>query len=705
MYKRLGDTYYSTEKYREALDAFMRYHDSKPADLEVKQKIGICYYFTNNIPEARRFLTYVIEKSKKPGADIYFFLGRTYQAENDFKKAIVHYKDFLRKIDEDNVNRPLVKDAIRRCAYGLRASGSKNSIIVENLGDKVNSIGDDFRPILSPNYDDKLYFSSARAGNLGGLRTSEGYENTERGKYSSDMFSSTVINGEWTATQPMSYLLNSPRHDVLLDFSERGDQMFFFKGYTGFSGDMLVDTFKRIEERSLFASEFKGEIQMWKGDTGPHFFNDSILLFASAREGGYGGLDIYISKKSNNEWQTPKNLGPTINSAYDENTPYLSKDGRTLYFSSNRADLSMGGYDVLQSYFTDRSLTWSPPKNLKMPINSSGDDKDFRLANDGLKAFFSSSRKEGLGQNDLYVAYFREKQKENFQNPNLALYLDAIELNDKKEEAKRLALIDGQQDSDTGELTKFTPDEISTYEIKPLFYEPDGNVITIKNLAKFKKIATLASEYPQLKFLLSAHSDGADPVKFDLYFSIKKAEKAAAYLIEQGVKPTNISIRGYGSAFPIAKMKINEVENVIGQRLNRRIDVNVENKDGLPIKVDIQDPKIDKQMKTLTAKFIKNSIKGLSYKVQIAAIKQMYKGDLIFKYPNAMIECTGNDNIYRYSVGMYKTYNSAEQLRKELVKQGVADAFVVPYINGIRLTRNEIIEKSETYTELKNLIK
>lgn len=700
-YKKLGERYYETEKYREALDAFLRYHDSKPTDLEVKEKIGICYYFTNNIPEARRFLSYVVKKNKKPDADIYFFLGRTYQAENKFKEAADQYKSFLRNIDEDNINRPLVKDAIRRCAFGLRMLEDNAPVIVENMGENVNSTGDDFRPILSPNYDDKLYFSSVRAGNLGGLRNDEGYEDTELGKYSSDMFSTTVINGEWTATQPMSYLLNSPRQDVLLDFSEQGDKMFFFKGYTRFSGDMLVDTFKRIEERSLFASEFDGPIEMWRGDASPHFFNDTLLLFASARAGGYGGLDLYITRKTDDGWQTPENLGPQVNSAYDENTPYLANDGRTLYFSSNRADRSMGGYDILQSYFTDRTATWSKPINLKMPINSSGDDKDFRLSKDGLKAFFSSSRKTGMGQNDLYVAYFREKQKEVFRNPNLTVFADVLELNRLRAAAKANP---GNGKAGNADIPGLTEEEITTYEVESLFYDKDGTVVNLKNTGKLKKLAKLAAQYPQLTFLLTAHSDGSDPVAFDLYFSIKKAEQAADYLIDQGVKPSRIVVKGYGSAFPIAKGEVNGIENIIGQRLNRRVDVNVENVGDLPIRIEVVEPEVSKEMKTLTAKLITNGTKGLSYKVQIAAIKQMYKGDMIFKYPNAMAERPMDSENYRYTVGMYKTFNSADQLKNDLIKQGVGDAFVVPYMNGVRLSENEIVLYAEVYPDLKNLV-
>lgn len=701
-YKKLGEKYYAGQKYREALDALLRYHQTRPDDIVVKQKIGICYYFTNNIGEAKKFLTYVSENTKKTEPDVFFFLGRSYQAENKFKEAVVFYKDFLRNIEEDNINRPLVKDAIKRCAYGLRIYGNKAPVIVENMGEKVNSTGDDFRPILSPNYDDKLYFSSVRAGNLGGLRNEEGYEDTETGKYCSDMFSTTVINGEWTATQPMSYLLNSPRHDIVLDFSEYGDKMFFFKGYTQFSGDMMVDTFKRIEERSLFASDFDGPMEPWKGDRAPHFFNDSTLLFSSMRAGGYGGFDLYISRKSEGRWLAAENLGPKINSPYDETCPFLAKDGRTLYFSSNRADRSIGGYDILSSFFTERTQEWTEPENLKVPINSSGDDRNFRLSNDGYKAFFDSSRKTGLGQNDLYVAYFREFQKEARAHADANSFFDLIEAHRKAEEAKREALLAGGENPERE--VNFSEEEITVYDIEALFYETDGEVMTLKNLGKLKKLSKLAAEYPKLKVLLSAHSDGSDPVEFDLYFSIKKAEKVADYLIQQGVAPENIMMKGYGSAFPIAKGEINGIENIIGKRFNRRVDINIGNTSDLPIRINNIEPDVQKNMKTLTAKLIKNGIKGLSYKVQIASIKQMYKGDLIFKYPNAMVERSANNDTYRYTVGQYKTFGSANQLKEELIKQGVSDAYVVAYMDGFRLSRNEITMYQEDFPELQKIL-
>ena len=123
----------------------------------------------------------------------------------------------------------MIKDHILRCSIGLRLSGIPSQTLVENLGPQVNSPEDDFRPVLSPNHTDKLYFSSNRESALGGPRDEEGMEDPF-GRVPTDMFSTSVYNGAWTQANPMSYLLNSPRYETVLDFSENGTQLYYFKG-------------------------------------------------------------------------------------------------------------------------------------------------------------------------------------------------------------------------------------------------------------------------------------------------------------------------------------------------------------------------------------------------------------------------------------------------------------------------------------------
>jgi len=144
--------------------------------------------------------------------------------------------------------------------------------------------------------------------------------------------------------------------------------------------------------------------------------------------------------------------------------------------------------------------------------------------------------------------------------------------------------------------------------------------------------------------------------------------------------------------------------NLLGQRMNRRIDLNLINAKGLPINIIVNSPQVEKAMRASKGRFYFNSIKGLSYKVQIAEIKQNYNSNLIMDYPDAMVESTGDSKYYRYTVGLYQTFDSAEYLRVELQRKGVTTAEVIPYINGIRLGEEESKSQSASYPDLLNFI-
>ena len=133
----------------------------------------------------------------------------------------------------------------------------------------------------------------------------------------------------------------------------------------------------------------------------------NILLFVSDREGGYGGRDIWMVKKlPNGNWTKPQNLGEPINTEYDEESPYLHPDGKTLYFSSV-GHKSMGGFDIFKSTL-NKDLTWSAPVNIGYPINTVSDDLFFTPTVSGNNALFSSYRDEGKGDYDIYELKFTQ---------------------------------------------------------------------------------------------------------------------------------------------------------------------------------------------------------------------------------------------------------------------------------------------------------
>ena len=125
------------------------------------------------------------------------------------------------------------------------------------------------------------------------------------------------------------------------------------------------------------------------------------MYFSSNREGGFGGRDIYrMVKLPNGEWSEPMNLGPEINGPWDEDSPFIAVDNKTLYFASN-GEKSMGGFDIFISV-RDENNNWSNPINLGTPLNSTGDDLYYTTTMDGLTGYLTSFRKDGVGEKDIY---------------------------------------------------------------------------------------------------------------------------------------------------------------------------------------------------------------------------------------------------------------------------------------------------------------
>ncbi len=129
-------------------------------------------------------------------------------------------------------------------------------------------------------------------------------------------------------------------------------------------------------------------------------YDGKTLYFASNRPGGYGDMDLWMSKLENGKWGTPVNLGDKINTAQSEQSPYIHKDDQTLYFSSN-GHIGMGDLDLFMAS-KQADGTWTYPKNLGYPINSNDDELALTLSGNGIDAYYASEMKGGKGGLDIY---------------------------------------------------------------------------------------------------------------------------------------------------------------------------------------------------------------------------------------------------------------------------------------------------------------
>lgn len=669
--KKTANQLFEAGRFREAANYFTQYQEKQPGEFGVLEKLGACAFQNGQPDEARRIFNFIIDE-KKDGVnpETFYWLARTLHFQQEFGNAIYYYKLFLKTAGERDGLRGNVIDNIKRCVTGLNFPNARPDVLVENLGEAVNSEGDEFAPLPSAKFDNRLYFASARAGNFGGFRNASGIEDSERGIHSSDMFVTELNGGVWAQPDLLGSLLNTPRHEIALDFNENGQVLYFFRGFSQYSGEILTDTASARDEFRANQTPANLPFRPELGDGFPYFFKDTFLVFSSRRAGGEGGLDLWWSvfSKERNDWLPPVNFGPTINTGYDEVSPFLAKDGRTLYFSSNSL-ASMGGFDVFFAKFDDRAVAWPAAENAGLPINSPGDEVFFRLSKSGAVATFSSDRFGGSGMRDLYSAHFKKERPEQVRVSKPLIFTEL---------SPEMAV-----------LAPDVPAELTGRDslILPIFYENDRDLIAPANLKRIEGFAVLAKVFPDAKVIVTCHTDDVDPGKFALYAGIKRAEEVGRVLASRGISNTRIQLRSAGAQYPIAKNVINAEPNITGQRLNRRVELTLHLPSTSRPKVGIERPIVGELMGAEGAEFFEEMNHGLAYRVEIASTKQILGGDEVMMFGDLLVESSDEPGKYVWSVGLYKTFEAAAALKKELIGQGFKDAKIIAQINSLRLTR------------------
>ncbi len=650
-----GNELLERAQYQQALDAFLKAVEGRPADAEIRTNLGVCYYHLHQPVQAEEAFLAAIRAKKDPPPLSYLYLAKLHQARFDFEQAAIFYKHFLEKTPVNHPWRSAVHDELRRCATGLRVRRQLPFAAVLPLAD-LNSAADEFKPLPSPSGHERLYFSGRGGADKG-----------------SDVFFSEVKNGDWLAPKPLSVFVNSTENETALGFDDAGELLYFFRGKTPQSGQILVDTFREDPlGRTLFFEVYRSPMRPEEGDCAPHFFNDSILLFASRRAGGLGGLDLYVSTRHGGVWQPAQNLGHPINSAYDDTSPFLARDGRTLYFSSNDAARSIGGLDILTATWLDWSQHWSPPVSLGLPINSAADDEHFTLSATADRAFFSSDRITGEGGHDLYLALFdRPREEQLVQSWPVAFCLVA----------------EGQT-SPPSERAVQPPgsffDEINSFELPVMTLPPLGGKPDAQSVKQFGLLAQLMKKYPLLRITLALHAAPDDDSV--VYFSFA-SQTATDLLQQEGIGLQNLTLLFVGSSYPIA-----------ADGNNRRAEVFIENPDELPFEL-YRPPLLPDAFK---AKFFQKTMTSLAYRVTIDSGGEL--GKLFELYPEGLVERRVGEGAQFFSSGIYLTHASAEEWRQALVRDGYRDAKVSAFLHGRELTKDEAAQFTEDFPDLLNFM-
>jgi hypothetical protein len=226
------------------------------------------------------------------------------------------------------------------------------------------------------------------------------------GRYASNVLISEVKDGKWQNAEDIGDQVNTIEGDEEIVGVCADGNTLIFNINTGGNGDIFVGP--KYGNSILKPFKVNPNINDAKSsETSASISPDGrTLYFSSNRPGGLGGFDIYRTKVlPNGEWGEAYNLGPDVNSAYDEDFPNISLDGYTLYFSS-KGHNSMGGFDVFKSEILPDSLNFGPPTNVGHPVNTPYDDKNLCMSGKGRYGYMAATRKGGFGDLDVYRIIF-----------------------------------------------------------------------------------------------------------------------------------------------------------------------------------------------------------------------------------------------------------------------------------------------------------
>lgn len=624
---------------------------AQPA-LSTKSKKAIEFYTTadnfrvrGQYKDAIDLLKQAIEKDKQ-FSEAYFRLGQTYKSLKQYPLSIQNFETGLSYAKDERMKRPYwyelgeayfisgryqdakellsnyiqeeipsvqnkarfdqAKKMLESVDFAQRSKELAVQFRQQALSDTVNCFTLQYFPVLTADQQSLIY--TRRLGN----------------KNSDDediVISNKDASGKWTSPVSISNEINSELNEGTTAISADGRKLIFTScvGRDGWGSCDLYES-KKMGERWSAPKNLGPNINSPDWESQPSLSADGrTLYFVSDRRGGQGRRDIWISTlDAKGNWTRARNLGKDVNTVYDEISPFIHVNNRTLYFASNGL-AGFGGYDV---YYKERDDAgkWSETINMGAPINTHEDQFSLFVTSDGTKAYYSHESINELGQSlsRLYETFIPEQRQpsrtsnyvrgivrdKDTKQPLKASVelinivrdtLEALTQSDSISGEYLMVLTKGAQyalyinkerylfqslsfDYRLEENTNAVVLDIDLERIKPgsrtvlnnIFFEFDKYELQTNSLAELDKVVRFLKENPTVSIEVSGHTDNKGSESYNQQLSEKRALAVANYLVKNGIPHIRVFSIGFGSTKPIA---LNDTES--GQKLNRRIEFKV----------------------------------------------------------------------------------------------------------------------------------
>lgn len=623
--------YFQDENYSDALNLFIELNQIWPDNPHLNYRIGSCLvHMRGRRDEAIPYLEKAIKHVNLSFSDgdytettspitAFYYLAQAYHIKYRFDKAIEYYNLYLNYLENQNPDKvDDVKFQISKVYNAKKMVNNPVSIKIQNLGPNINTKYPEYAPVISPN-NDFIIFTSRREGSTGGRRD-------EKGMFFEDLYITYYKNQQWTQAIKLPGKINTNGHEATISLSHDGKTLFIYKDDKG--------------DGNIYMSKLQSNGQWSKPEKMPDPINSpywethatlapdgKTIYFVSDRPGGYGGKDIYKSVYlGGNKWSEPENLGPIINTRYNEESPFILSDAVTLYFASEGHE-NMGGYDIFISTVSEDGF-WSTPENIGYPINTTEDDVFYMPTADEKNALFSTSRqRRGIGDLDInyltivypkkrYVSVrgrtadaitFKSLQADVIFIDKESNQIIARLITDKETGQYKITLPTDktyiveakapQYAKTTRELTidpneqrafinmdlfltyilaeevKIKAEDLTIGEVivlNNIYYDFDKATLRPESKEELDRLIKLMKAVPSLIIEIASHTDNIGKPEYNMKLSQARAQAVVDYLVKNDIPINRMVPVGYGATKPIAS---NETEE--GRQLNRRTEFKI----------------------------------------------------------------------------------------------------------------------------------
>ncbi len=393
-----ANSFFEHEEFNKALPIFLSI-DSLIEDFTVKYRIGACYLNTKY--ERLKAIPFLEEVSQTTLIEIpiivHFDLGNLYHYTYRFEEAIKQYNKYIELSENSSFTNKVTVIAANKmiiiCKNAIEITALPFKAEVDILGHPINTMESEYCPMITADNQTLVYMRKVGLG-----KTEKPAANI--------MISKKGVGNFWE--KPNILVVeneNSYKNKTisLAGLSPDGQAIFLNIGigldqdiYEGSIKNNTILGIKKLNKQ-INTVFYEGRVSISP--------DGSELYFVSDRPGGFGGTDIYKSTKNRRgDWNKPINIGEVINTQYNENSPFIHPDGRTLFFSSE-GHITIGGNDIFKSKFEDDS--WSNPENLGFP-NSTKDDLYFVLNANGQIGYFSTSKNNVYNKHNIFEVSFKD---------------------------------------------------------------------------------------------------------------------------------------------------------------------------------------------------------------------------------------------------------------------------------------------------------